>query len=217
MVDALEALMTLRSLRRYTDEPVTDEEIMTCIRAAVQAPNGGNVQPWQFVVVTDRTVKEAVAAVYQRAYNRYERAAIAALPTGRPPEEVAAKARSHRAARYLAEHLADAPALVFVLMNNLPWVRHDEEGPMDIGPLWGSVFPAVQNLMLAARALGIGTALTTVFRIYQNDMRAALAIPAIYEIAAMIPMGRPKGKFGVAPRKPAEQVTHWNGFGNRRE
>ena len=91
----------------------------------------------------------------------------------------------------------------------------DSQGRMDIGTLHASVYPAVQNLMVAARVLGIGTALTTVFRIYQNEVREICGIPDRHEIAALVPMGRPRGRFGIAPRKPVEAVTHWDRYGNR--
>jgi nitroreductase len=88
---------------------------------------------------------------------------------------------------------------------------------MDIGTPFASVYPAVQNFMLAARSLGIGTTLTTVYRIYQDDLRELLGIPVRYEVVAIVPMGRPKGKFGVAPRKPLAAVTNWNRFGEKRQ
>ena len=87
---------------------------------------------------------------------------------------------------------------------------------MDIGPLYASAYPAVQNFCVAARALGIGTALTTVVRIHTAEVFADLGIPAGYEIAALVPMGRPLGNFGVAYRKPVEAVTHWNEWGSKR-
>jgi nitroreductase len=214
-MDLLEAIRTTRAIRRFTDEPVTDEEIITCIRAAVQAPNGGNIQPWQFLAVTDPEIKRQIGEVYLRAYNRYEPAALKLLPPFRSEEEATASARNYRSARHLAEHLGQVPAMVLVLMLNIPWTLHDDEGEMDIGPLQGSLYPAVQNLILAARGLGIGATLTTVFRIYQDEVRRICGVPDRYEIAALVPLGRPRGTFGVAPRRPAEQVTHWNRFGNR--
>ena len=104
----------------------------------------------------------------------------------------------------------------------VPWGGEDAEGPLDIGRLDASVYPAVQNFCLAARALGLGTALTTVIRIRTDEVFEALGVPARsdgrrrFEIAALVPLGHPAGSFGVAPRKPASTVTHWNGWGNRR-
>jgi nitroreductase len=79
------------------------------------------------------------------------------------------------------------------------------------------VFPAVQNFILAARGFGIGTTLTCVYRIHQEEVRKLCDIPESFEIVAILPMGRPKGRFGVAPRRPAEAVTHWDRFGNKRK
>jgi nitroreductase len=216
----LEAIMTTRAIRRYTDEPVTDEEIETCLAAAQQAPSGGNVQPQQYLVVTDPERRAEVGRWYRAAFDRYERS----LPDGSHLEGRAAETwrRGRDASRHLADHIGDAPAIVLFLQPLIPWGSSDDEGPMDIGRLDASVYPAVQNFCVAARSLGIGTALTTVIRIHAAETLAALGVPnnddgsPRYEIAACVPMGRPSGRFGVAPRKPAARVTHWNEFGNKR-
>ena len=216
-----EAIMTTRAMRRYTDEPVTDAEIVQCLRAAQQAPSGGNVQPQQYVVVTDPERRAEVAHWYRAAYDRYERS----LPDPSDfRDEVAASSwrRTKAASRHLADHLGEAPAIVLFLQPLIPWEPADERGPMDIGRLDASVYPAVQNFCVAARALGIGTALTTVVRIHGRELLEALGVPTNddgsprFEIAACVPMGRPRGRFGVAPRKPVGAVTHWNTYGNRR-
>jgi nitroreductase len=124
--------------------------------------------------------------------------------------------RNERSARYLADHLGEAPVLVLALMPTIDMTLHDDEGPLDVGTPYASAYPAVQNFCLAARSFGIGTALTTVYRIYENELRELLGIPARYEIIALLPMGRPAGRFGVAPRRPAERSTHWDRYGNRR-
>lgn len=220
-MDALEAIMTTRAIRRYTDEPVTDDEIATCLRAAQQAPSGGNVQPQHYVVVTDPDRKAEVARWYRTAFDRYE----GSLPDPSAfRDEAAAESwrRTRDASRHLADHLGDAPAIVLFLQPIIPWTPADADGEMDIGRLDASVYPAVQNFCLAARSLGIGTALTTVIRIHAAETLAALGVPANddgsprFEIAACVPVGRPAGRFGVAPRKPASAVTHWNEWGNRR-
>jgi nitroreductase len=121
-----------------------------------------------------------------------------------------------RSSRHLAETIGEAPALVAILMPNISMTLQDEEGPLDVGTPFASVYPAVQNFMLAARGLGIGTTLTTVYRVYQQEVREILGIPEHYEVVALVPMGRPKGSFGVAPRRPVETVTHWDRFGEKR-
>jgi nitroreductase len=215
-VDAIEAIMTLRAIRRFTGEPVTEDEVLTCLRAARQAPSGGNIQPWQFLVVRDQGTREALGEIYRRAYARYEPAMLAATPPFRDEAEAERHRRTVESARHLAEHLAEAPVIVLFLMPNISMTLHDAEGPLDVGTPYASLYPAVQNFMLAARALGIGTTLTTVIRVYQDEARQLLGIPDRYEIAALVPMGRPRGRFGVAPRKPLSAITHWDRFGNRR-
>ena len=214
-MDAIEALLTTRAIRRFTDEPVTDDEIMACLRAAQQAPSGGNVQPQQYVVLTEPEVKQRIGALHRRAFDRY----AASLPdpaTFRSPDAEASWRRTRDASRHLAFHLAEAPVVVLFLQPVLPWTPHDAAGPMDIGRLDASVYPAVQNFCVAARSLGIGTALTTVIRIHTAEVLAALGVVGEWEIAALVPMGRPAGRFGQAPRKPAAAVTHWNRWGEKR-
>ena len=215
-MDLFEAIETTRAVRRFTDAPVSDEEILTCIRAATQAPSGGNIQPWQFVVVKDPQTKRAVGDVYRRAYNRYEPALLRSLPPFRSEDDQARFERMRRASRHLADQMGEAPALVLVLMPNISMTLQDEQGPLDVGTPFASVYPAVQNFMLAARGLGIGTTLTTAYRIYQHEVRTICQIPERYEIVALIPMGRPQRKFTVGRRRPAEQLTHWDRFWNKR-
>ena len=101
--------------------------------------------------------------------------------------------------------------LVVFLQPIVPWTPSDDDGPMDIGRLDASVYPAVQNFCIAARSLGLGTTVTTVIRIHGTEVLELLGVPAgRFEIAALVPLGRPSGSFGVARRRPAEQVTHWD-------
>jgi nitroreductase len=215
-MDAIEAIMTTRAMRRYSAEPVTDDDILTCLRAAQQAPSGGNVQPQQYVVVRDPATRIRLGELYRQAYDRYERS----LPepgSFADPAQADAWRRTRDASRHLAEHLADVPVIVLFLQPLIAWGSADDEGPMDIGRLDASVYPAVQNFCIAARALGLGTALTTVIRIRGAEALEAIGAPAgRYEIAALTPLGHPTGRFGVAPRKPAPAVTHWDTWGAKR-
>lgn len=215
-MDLIEGLMTTRAIRRYTADQVSDEDIVTCLRAAQQAPSGGNVQPQQYVVVTDPEMRATVAHWYRVAFDRYERSLPA--PSAFKDEAQAESWRKTRdASRHLADHLQDVPVIVMFLQPLIPWAPADDEGPMDIGRLDASVYPAVQNFCLAARALGLGTALTTVIRIHTAEVLSALGVPeGRFEIAALLPVGHPAGRFGVAPRRPAATVTHWNRWGDKR-
>ena len=214
--ETITSLMTTRAIRRFSDEPVTDGELATCLLAAQQAPSGGNVQPQQYVVLTEPGQKAAVARWYRAAFDRYE----ASLPDPAEFRDDAAERswrRTREATRHLAAHLGEAPAIVLFLQAVIPWTPRDDAGEMDIGRLDASVYPAVQNFCVAARSLGLGTVLTTVIRIHAAEALAELGVPpGRFEIAALVPVGRPSGRFGVAPRKPATAVTHWNRWGDRR-
>jgi nitroreductase len=216
-MDAIEALMTTRAMRRFTAEPVGDDDIWTCLRAAQQAPSGGNVQPQQYVVVTDDERRAVIGELYRRSFDRYEKTLPA--PDAFPDPATSKRwQRARQLSRHLADNFADVPVHVFFLQPLIPWGATDDEGPMDIGRLDASVYPAVQNFCLAARALGLGTALTTVIRLLSTETFDVLGVPqGKYEIAALLPLGHPVGNFGVAPRKPVAKVTHWDVFGDRRE
>ena len=216
-MDLIEGLMTTRAMRRYSDERVSEDDLVTCLKAAIQAPSGGNIQPWQFLVVTDGEKRKGLGDIYRRAYFRYEKAMLPTVPPFRDDAARASFERTVAASRHLAEHLGEAPVIVLFLMPSISMTLHDEGGDLDVGTPYASLYPAVQNFMLAARSLGLGTALTTVHRIYQDEVRALLEIPDRLEIPALVPVGHPTGKFGVAPRKPLEKLVHWNTFGDRRE
>jgi nitroreductase len=211
----IESIMTTRAIRRFTDEAVTDDELRTCLAAAQQAPSGGNVQPQQYVVLTEPAARAIAARWYRTAFDRYE-ASLPEPTSFRDEEQAASWRRTRAASRHLADHLAEAPAIVLFLQPLIPWTPRDADGEMDIGRLDASVYPAVQNFCLAARALGLGTTLTTVIRIHGAEVLAELGVPeGRFEIAALVPVGRPAGRFGVALRRPVAAVTHWNEWGNR--
>ena len=211
-----DALMTTRAMRRLSDEPVSDATIQRILRAAVQAPSGGNIQPYQFLVVTEQELKDELAAIYLKAHERYEPAIQAHVPAFK---DEAAERRHHRnwaATDHLARNLGAVPAIVRVLVPKIAMAREDDEGTMDVGPVYASVYPAVQNLILAARDEGLGTVLTTVFRIYEDEVREVCGIPDRSEVATLLPLGVPTGNWGVAHRRPAESITSWNRFGEKR-
>ena len=108
-IDLLDGIMTTRALRRYTDEPVSDNDLWTILRAAQQGPSGGNIQPWQFVVVTDDEPKAKLGEIYRSSYYRYEAAMLAMSPPRRPEDEPSWQ-RTIAASRHLADHFGEAPA-----------------------------------------------------------------------------------------------------------
>ncbi|MFC3896141.1 nitroreductase family protein [Lentzea rhizosphaerae] len=198
-MDALEAIMTTRAIRRFTDEPVADDDLWTCLRAAQQAPSGGNVQPTRYLVVTEPALRASLGELYRRAFARYTEAS----PDRR---DDAVTRRIGRSAQHLADNLASVPVIVFFLMPRLPSLV---EG-IDIGPVHASVYPAVQNFCVAARALGLGTTLTTVIRVHQAEVLELLGVPDRWEIAAMVPLGHPAERFSVAVRHDVADLTSFN-------
>ena len=214
-VDLYEGIITTRAIRRYNDEPIHRSELEAILRAAQQGPSGGNIQPWQFLVITDAEVRSDLGEVYRHAYHRYEAVLLASRPPHRDGAAEATWNRTLAASRHLAEHIGGAPAIVVVLMPDIDMTLTDDEGPLDIGTPYASVYPAVQNLLLAARSMGIGGALTTVHRVRQDEVRSLLGVPDRFQTVALVPLGRPAGRFGVAPRRPVESVTHWNQYGQR--
>jgi nitroreductase len=210
-----DGIITTRAMRRLSDEPIHRSELEAILRAAQQGPSGGNIQPWQFVVVTDPAVRSDLGEIYRQAYQRYEAALLASMPPHRDEVAAASWERTLAASRHLADHVGAAPAIIVVLMPDIDMTLTDDEGTLDVGTPYASVYPAVQNLLLAARSMGIGGALTTVHRVRQDEVRSLLGVPDRFQTVALVPLGRPTGRFGIAPRRPVESVTHWDHYGAR--
>lgn len=202
-----EAIYSLRAMRRLKPDPVPESALRELVDAATQAPSAENRQPWAFVIVTDAQQRRRIGEIYRELGHRFIRDGVLASPD--LPE---ARARVYRHAMRLVEHLAAAPALVLVALRGRP-VRD----PGAASARYGSIFPAIQNLMLAARALGLGTTLTTLHKAREADVKAVLGIPEGWETVALIPVGYPEGRFGRPRRGPAWQVTHWDRWGQQRE
>jgi nitroreductase len=190
-----EVIGTQRSIRRFRPDPLAAEDLHVLMAAAVRAPNGGNRQPTRFLVLTERDRIRRFGALYREAWWAKRR------DEGRPwrtrDEIPLAEAVSRSAAR-LADEMQDAPCIVLAL---------------SLGPgQASSVLPAVQNLMLAARALGIGSVPTTLHPDVTERVRALLGIPREAELHLCIPLGYPRGRFGPTRRLPTAETTffeHW--------
>jgi nitroreductase len=196
-MDLFEAIGTLRAMRRLKPDPVSDEDVWTIVEAATKAPSGGNRQPWNFIVIRDPQTKRKLGEYYLKAWEQsYESA-----PPPAPSEPDSAVLRS---ADHLAHHLGEVPVLIMVTARS---------GGADPSLLGGSIYPAVQNLMLAARALGLGTTLTTLHRLFEAEVKALLSIPDDVDTMALIPLGHPVGRFKPPRRLPVEKVTYWDRWG----
>jgi nitroreductase len=213
-----EIMYSLRSMRRLKPDPVPDAMIWKVIEAATRAPSGGNTQPWRFLVVRDAATKAFIQERYKRGWDRYVVAnlqAAAAAPTPMTPAESEARMRMVSAATHLAEHLHEAPVLLVVCMmpRALDLPPDPESQPPSGAALYASIFPAVQNVLLTCRALGLGATLTTLHLLYEKSIKARLGIPDEVQTVALVPIGYPVGRFGPTSRQPVEEVTYWDRWG----
>lgn len=203
-MDFFEVVTTQRAMRRLKAEPIADATLRQLLDATICAPSGGNRQGWRFVVVRDAARRARLGELYREAWGEllktpyYSRAAAAPAHS--------AEGRIIASARHLAEHLGEAPVLVLACITLDPGTK----ASITTG---ASIYPAVQNLMLAARALGVGSCLTTIHKYRDEEVKALLGIPADVETAALIPLGVPLGRFGRPPRRPLAEVAFADGWG----
>ena len=198
-MDFFDVIRTQRAMRRLKPDPVSDEDLWTILDAAIHAPSGGNTQAWNFLVIRDEEAKKKIGAWYLEGWNRaYGPRREAMLADEK-------MSRLFRSADYLANHLAEVPVLILAT----------QRGAGQDLSYGASIYPAVQNLMLAARALGLGTTLTTLHRFHEKDVKRLLGIPDDVNTMALIPVGHPRGKFGEPKRVPVDKVTYWERWGDQ--
>lgn len=200
-----EAIFTLRAMRRLKSDPIPVAELRYIIEAATMACSPGNSQPWTFLVVTDEKQKQRIAAIYRDIGLKVIR--DGALASGLLDEETE---KVYRNALILVEGIQNAPALVLCCLEG-----HPGQGGIHQSTYYGSIYPAIQNLMLAARAKGIGSTMTTLHKAREQDIKSILGIPDDVETIALIPLGYPHGQWGRPRRRPQSEVTFWNSWGNR--
>ncbi|HZQ31973.1 MAG TPA: nitroreductase family protein [Mycobacterium sp.] len=205
----IDAMMTQRAVRRLRPDPVDDAVVLKCIELALRAPTGSNGQNWEFVVVKDSTVKEQLANRYRQAWSLY----------GGIGRRVAANDQSMtkilRAVQWQVDHFTELPVLVVPCLRGggrLPYV------PMPFAAetsFFGSIYPSVQNLLLAARAMGLGASLITLPLWSVTSARRILGLPLTVTPCCVVPLGWPRGRYGPTTRKPVEEVAHLDTYGNR--
>ena len=203
MPDLFEIIETTRAMRRLKPDPVPDELIARILRAGACAPNGGNTQKWRFLVIKDRKIKEAVAVWYKKAFDEWigPRYLKSEPPPGVTKERYL---RQHAAVEYLTDHYAEAPVWIVACL---------EDGPTPNRGTGSSIYPAVQNMVLATRALGLGTTLTTRHLHFEKEAEAALGLPEGVHSYAILPIGYPMGKFGPVGRGPLKEIVYQDRWG----
>ena len=218
-IGLFEAMYTARALRRYRPDPVPDEVIAKILDAAIRAPSGSNQQNWVFVVVKDAAKKKKISDIYARGAQ-----ILTTVYANRPrPPHMDEKQYQTlmNSASYLFEHMYEAPVLLFAGLK-IEGMGPAENLPKDVvGRMGGlarmsgsSIYPAVQNIILACRAFGIGTVLTTLHLLYEDEVKEILALPKEIQTFALLPMGYPINKFGPLKRRPVSEVAYLDSYGN---
>lgn len=219
-ISLLQAIHSARALRRFRPDPVSDEVLTQILDAAIQAPSAGNGQNWLFIVVRTPEQRQKLGDIYRRAgamvASFYQR-------VGRPEHMTEQEyLRFANSGLYLHQHMADAPVLVVACLRMDDSMAHLQELPRDtqlamMNSLpWmagASIYPAVQNLILACRAFGLGTCLTTNHMLFEDEVRRVLGLPADYRTFALLPVGYPINKFGSVRRRPLSDVVAQERFG----
>ena len=200
-----EAMRTQRAIRRLKPDPVDDALVLHLIELALKAPTGSNQQNWEFIVVKDRAVKERLSRLNRGAWNLYGGLGRR-MYRDNPP-----MMRIMNAVQWQADHFADIPVIVVACLHGFraAWP------PIASTSYYGSIYPSVQNLLLAARAAGLGAALITLPLWSTFLARRALGLPWSVAPCAVVPLGWPTGKYGPTTRRPVGEVVHLDRFGNR--
>jgi nitroreductase len=199
------------TVRRFSPRPIEQRDLERVLETANMAPSGSNAQPWEFVVVREAGARREIQKMYEAVWGPYKESAII---RGR-------KTLSPRAQKALtvgddfAASLAIVPAHIVVFLDR-PKMRVARGTPEDLfnfGATYGSIFPAIELLMLAARAIGIGTAMTTMLSSREAETKALLGAPEDFQLIALVPIGYPEAGFKRPYRKPVWPRIHDGRFG----
>lgn len=199
------AMETQRAIRRLKTDPVDDDVIRRLLGLAVKAPTGSNLQGWEFVVVRDPDVKHQLARLNRQAWAIYRRV------NRRRAQADYKLERMLDAVQWQADHFEEVPVIIVACLRGVRPVFP----AFAAASYYGSIFPAVQNLLLAARSLGLGAGLTTLPLWSVRLARRTLGLPRGITPCAVVPIGWPIGGYGPTTRRPIEEITHIDRYGNR--
>lgn len=217
-IGLFDAMYTARSIRRLKTDPVPDEIITKILDVAIRAPTGGNSQNWLFVVIKDPAQRKKIGELYRRGGE----VALKMYAARERPAHVTQQDQDRMltSANYLFQHLSEAPVLILACLKSAPLATSGALPPELtktlewMGRMQGSnIYPAVQNIILACRALGLGTVLTTVHALFEDEVKAVLALPKEMETYALMPIGYPAEDFSRVKRLPVSKVTCLDSYG----
>jgi nitroreductase len=221
-IGLFDALYSARSIRRLKPDPVPEELITRILDVAIRAPSGGNAQSWAFVVVRDPDLRRQLGVIYRKASDIAEAVYAARGRSAHLNERQFARLMA--AGKHLWDHMGDAPVLL-IPCSHRPVLPAREALPPDIAAGYqkevayaecirgASIYPAVQNIILACRGLGLGTVITTNHIRCEDEVKALLGIPEDVSTWALMPIGWPIDKFGPLTRRPVEEVAHADRWG----
>ena len=198
-MDVLEAMETCTAMRYFKDEPVPKPTLERLIYAATRASNPGNSQGWEFLIMDDPAIKATVGEKVLTAMAPF----FETRPAGRDGVEE----RMFQGAEHLAKNFARVPAWI-VCMARKVYPPHDPQDSF----MYSTVYPAAQNLIVAARALGVGTCFTTFPGVAEPEVRSLCNVPDDLHLFVYVAVGYPERKFMPVKRKPVEEVLTWNRF-----
>jgi nitroreductase len=205
----LEALHSTPARRYLSADPIPDDVLWAILDAAIRGPSGGNAQHWGWVVVTDQQVKDRVAAWYLENWDAAYGSRREQILSGELAPQGGLTPRGFLGAEHLAHHIQEAPVWIFAVLRGAADATSPRVG--------SSIYGAVQQLCLAARAYGVGTSLTTLYGGHEEELRELLGLPADALTMALIPLGYPaKGRWAQPKRRPVEEVVHWNHWDAKR-
>ena len=203
-MDLHEALYTTRAMRRVRPDPVPLETQARILDAAIRAPSGGNSQAWRFVLVDDPAIKSSLGPLYRHSiemlWEHIYKDRLAKAAADPESDESISMLKVQRSAQWLADHYEEVPLFLFA------FAKGDPSG--------GSIYPAVWSAQLAARAEGVGSALTSILgHMHPEEVRQLLGVPDDSWVnACMVSFGYPLGRWAVAPRRPVDDVASRNGW-----
>ena len=204
-IDLLEGIATTRAIRRIKPDPIPDGDLAQILFAATRAPTGSNRQNARFVVLRDgqqaTKAKALLGQSFRDSWN--EKRAADGYDRGSALESDTPKARTARALQHFVDNFEQIPVVVLPCL-----VRHRPPNPYE----GASIYPACQNLLLAARALGYGGVITMWHQLVERELRKMLSIPETVAISACIPLGRPEGQHGPVRRRPVSEVVFDDGW-----
>ncbi len=206
MISLLEGIATTRAIRRYTADPIPDDDLATILFAASRAPSGSNRQPFRFLVLRDGPKAIEAKNLLGEAFRAGWTAKVASdgYEGGSGRDEQSPKARMARTMQHYVDHFEQIPVVVLACLVRYRDVHYTEGA---------SIYPACQNLLLAARALGYGGALTGWHAFVEDELRALLGIPDGTALSATITLGRPQGHHGPVRRRPIRELVYDDGWG----